>query len=104
MGLITARSRCINYGHGGRDLINQLRNSVTEDGTPPLPSPPDLVVCATKMYHALGNSAIRLDGVSYPSFKLFRRLDFNRVKDKNFEMIIRNWIVDTSLRVRFNLV
>lgn len=33
MGLITARSRCINYGHGGCDLINQLRNSVTKDET-----------------------------------------------------------------------
>lgn len=103
MGLITARSRCINYGHGGRDLINQLRNSVTEDGTPS-PINPSRGVCHEDVSR-FGNSAIRLDGVSYPSFKLFRRLDFNRVKDKkNFEMIIRNWIVDTSLRIRFNLV
>lgn len=65
MGLITARSRCINYGHGGRDLINQLRNSVTEDG-----APPSRGVCHEDVSR-FGNSAIRLDAVSYPRLNYF---------------------------------
>lgn len=63
MGLIAARSRCINYGHGGRDLINQLRNSVTEDGTPPSHQPISRGVCHEDVSR-FGNSPIRLDGVS----------------------------------------